>query len=87
MIETKCSTCGFLDRFCTNLCGWGSGHSHANGGAGLARQLDYQSNKKLITQIREEVLDIHGISLMNEGYFLKGDDVLALLDAIEKELK
>ena len=40
----------------------------------------------LIAQIREGVLDMQGISLMGQGYFLKGNEVLDLLDAKEKEL-
>ena len=94
MIETKCSTCGIVDRFCTNLCGEGSGHAHADGGAGLTRQLDHKSNKQLIAQIREGVMKlptIHRQKHTRDGVqvdagCLDPADVLDLLENIEKEL-
>ena len=98
MIETKCSTCGIEDRFCKNLCGEGSGHAHATpyqDKAGLLRQLDHQSNKQLIAQLRDEVegsarfepAGWNGLcEESNAGYHLDRSEVLALLDKIEKEL-
>ena len=97
MIETKCSTCGIVDRFCKNLCGEGSGHAHATpyqDKAGLLRQLDHQSNKQLIAQIREGVkglmvpvkLDVGMTSDYVITLSVTINKVLALLEKIEKEL-